>query len=321
MPLILTAQEVEPLLDMRQAVALTEAVFREQAANTIAVHAPYHLHVEKGALRVVSAALNGSGHMGLRFGPAMGMVAPRGVESHLAALYATDGELLSVMGYPFATLRTGATVAFAVKHLAPEGPCHVGLIGTGMNAQSLIEGVKAVRPVAEVAVFSRDEARRKAFAAAAERATGIPVRPVADAIEAVSGRDVVLTATNFRQPLFPFAALDDDAQVYSMGPIGEIAAEVFLRASHVVVSCKEQERNYVYPTKPFPLLDLIAEGKLAWDDVDELGDVVVGQARARKRDGGVVLFHESAGGFGDVAFAAWVYDEARRRGLGQEVSF
>jgi ornithine cyclodeaminase len=321
MPLILKAREIEPLLDMKQAVTLTEAVFREQSAGAVAVHSPYHLHVEKGALRVVSAALNGSGHMGVRFGPAMGMVAPRGLESHIAALYATDGELLSVMGYPYATIRTGATVAVAVKHMAPERSCRVGLIGTGSNAQSLIEGMKAVRPVEEVAVFSRDEDRRTAFAAAAERATGLSVRPVADARDAVSGRDIVLTATNFRQPLFPFAWLDEGAQIYSMGPIGEVAAEVFLKASHIVVSCKEHERNYMYPTKPFPLLELIAEGKLTWDDVDELGDVVAGRPKARKRDGGVVLFHESAGGFGDVAFAAWAYNEARRRGLGQDVSF
>jgi alanine dehydrogenase len=320
MPLILKAKEVEPLLDMKGAVALTEAVFREQAEGAVEVHPPYHLHVEKGALRVVSAALKQTEHMGLRFGPAMGMVPPRGVEGHLAALYATDGELLAVMGYPYATLRTGATVGVAVKYLAPGGAQRVGLMGTGMNALSLVEGVKAVRPVSDLVVFSRDEERRNSFAAAAERALGIPVRPVAEPREAVSGRDLVLTATNFRKPLFPFAWLDDGAQVYSMGPIGEIAEEIFLKAGHVVVSCKEHERHYLYPTKPFPLLDLIGEGKLTWDDVEELGDVVAGRPKARKK-GGSVLFHESAGGFGDVAFAVWAYEEAKRRGLGQEVSF
>lgn len=321
MPLILKTQELAPLLDMAQAVALTETTFREQAEGALEVHAPYHLHVEGGALRVVSAALNGSRRMGLRFGPAMGMVPPRGVQSHIAALYATDGELLAVMGYPYSTLRTGATVAVAVKHLAPEDACKVGLLGTGMNALSLIEGVKAVRAIADVVVYSRDEARRTSFAAQAARATGLPVRSVAEPRAAISGRDIVLTATNFRQPLFPFVWLDPAAQVYSMGPIGEIGEDVFLNASHVVVSCKEHEKHYLYPTKPFPLLDLIGAGKLAWDDVDELGDVVVGRPKALKREGGTVLFHESAGGFGDIAFAAWAYNEARRRGLGQEVSF
>lgn len=321
MPLILKAQELAPLLDMEQAVSLTEAVFREQAENALEVHAPYHLHIEGGALRVVSAALKASRRMGLRFGPAMGMVAPRGIQSHIAALYATDGELLAVMGYPFSTLRTGATVGVAVKHLAPAGARTVGLLGTGMNALSLIEGLRAVRAIEEIVVYSRDEVRRTSFAAQAARASGLPVRPVAEPRAAVSGRDIVLTATNFRKPLFPLEWLDPVTQVYSMGPIGEIGEDVFLNASHIVVSCKEHEKHYLYPTKPFPLLDLIGAGKLTWDDVDELGDVVAGRPKAAKREGGTVLFHESAGGFGDVAFAAWAYNEARRRGLGQEVSF
>jgi alanine dehydrogenase len=321
MPLFLKTSELAPLLDMKQAIALTEAVFLEQAAGKVEVHPPYHLRVDNGALRVVSAALKGSGQMGVRFGPAAGLVPPRGTESHIAALYATDGELLSVMGYPFSTLRTGATVAVAVKFMAPEGARSVGLMGTGSNALSLLEGVKLVRDITEVAVYSRSEERRRSFAAEAERAIGLPVKPVDDPRAAVSGRDIVLTSTNFRQPLFPVDWLDDNTHVNSMGPIGEIASELFLAASHVVVSCKEHEKHYLYPIKPFPLIDLIAEGKLAWDDVDELGDVVAGRAKAQKRKGGVTLFHESAGGFGDVAFAAWAYNEARRRRIGQEVSF
>ena len=60
---------------------------------------------------------------------------------------------------------------------------------------------------------------------------------------------------------------------------------------------------------------------MEWDDVDELGAVVAGKAKVRKGTGGVTVFHESAGGFGDVVFAGWAYEEARRLGLGQEMSF
>jgi ornithine cyclodeaminase/alanine dehydrogenase-like protein (mu-crystallin family) len=34
----------------------------------------------------------------------------------------------------------------------------------------------------------------------------------------------------------------------------------------------------------------------------------------------LIIFRDSQGGYGDLALAAWVYEEARRRGLGQEVS-
>jgi ornithine cyclodeaminase/alanine dehydrogenase-like protein (mu-crystallin family) len=75
------------------------------------------------------------------------------------------------------------------------------------------------------------------------------------------------------------------------------------------------------PQKPFPLVDLISSGKLSWDNVDELGNVIMGQPKARKAPGGLVVFHESAGGFGDTAFATYAYNLARQKKLGVEVSF
>ena len=320
MPLVLKSSELVSLIDMDKAIELIEEVVLEMTRDEVSVHAPYHLPVEGGALRVVSAALRGSARMGLRFGPALALTPPSGLRDHVCTLYGTDGQILAVMGYPYSTLRTGATVAVAVKHMAPAGATKVGLLGTGMNAISLLQGVMAVRDVAEVVVYSRNEERRAKFAEEASGATGLAIRAVGETRDAVTGQDIVLTATNFRQPLFPPDWLEPECHVNSMGPIGEIAAEVFLAASHVVVSCIEHERNYLYPTTPFPLVELIRDGKMSWDDVDELGAVVAGEAKARRRENGITLFHESAGGFGDIAFAGYAYEQALRLGLGQEVS-
>jgi ornithine cyclodeaminase/alanine dehydrogenase-like protein (mu-crystallin family) len=226
-----------------------------------------------------------------------------------------------MMGYPYSTLRTGATVAVAVKHMTTEGAKRIGLLGTGNNALSLLQGVRHVRAIKEVVIYSRDVERRRNFAAEAAKALDLPVRAAAENREAVSGMDIVLTATNFRQPLFPVDWLDDGCHVSSMGPIGELPEDLFLKASHVVVSCIDHEENYFQPTKPFPLVDLIRDGRMAWDEVDELGSIVTGTAKARRRAGGITVFHESAGGFGDITFASYAYEEAKRRGLGQEIGF
>ena len=34
----------------------------------------------------------------------------------------------------------------------------------------------------------------------------------------------------------------------------------------------------------------------------------------------IIVFRDSQGGYGDLALAAWAYEEARERGLGQEIS-
>ncbi len=321
MPIILKTDEVSSMLDMKKGIEITEQVLQELSRGHAKVHAPYHLAVPNGAIRVVSAALEETGTVGLRYGPALNLTPPSGFRNHLCTLYRLDGELLALIGYPFSQMRTGATVGAAVKHLTKPGPLKVAMIGTGMNALSLIEGVKVVREMTEIAIFSRDAERRSKFAQEAAQATGLNIYPAKSMEEAIGHKDLVLTATNFRQPLFERALLQEDCLVASMGPIGEVSQSLFLQANHIVVSCLQQERDYFMPQKPFPLVDLISEGRLSWDQVDELGSVIMGQPKARKAPGGLIVFHESAGGFGDTAFATYVYHEALKRGLGLEVSF
>jgi alanine dehydrogenase len=316
MALFLTSAEVRPLLDMAKAIALTEDVFAEQGRGEIDIHAPFHLFVRQGALRVVSGALRGSERMGVRCGPTHGPA-----DGHIAVLYDNDGALLSVMGYPFGTLRTGATVAVSLKIMARPDARRVGLIGTGTNALGLLQGAKLVRDIGEVVVYSRDAERRRRFCAEAARETGLVVRPVETAREAVSGMDIVLTSTSNREPLFPFAWLDKGTHLTSMGPISELDPAILLEADRFVVSSKVQEENYYIKTPPFPLVELIAAGKMSWDDVGELGDVVAGKTPARASADEITVFHESQGGFGDVNFASFAYEEARRRGLGETRSF
>jgi len=316
MTLLLTAAEVAPLLTMAKAISLTEDVFAEYGRGQVDVHPPFHLFVREGALRVVSGALRESARMGVRCGPTHGPA-----DGHVAVLYGSDGNLLSVMGYPFGTLRTAATVAVALKHMSRPNARHIGMIGTGTNALGLLRGACAVRDVADIVVYSRDAGRRERFCAEAARDLGRPVKPVETPREAVSGRDIVITSTSQRQPLFPFGWLDQGTHLSSMGPIAELDSDILLKADRLVVSSKIQEENYYIKTPPFPLVELIAAGKMTWDDVGELGDVLVGRRPGMGAANEITVFHESQGGFGDIVFAAWAYSEARQRGLGQEFSF
>jgi alanine dehydrogenase len=315
MTLLVTEAEAESLLDLDKAIALTEDVFAEYGRGQVEVHSPFHLAVPGGAFRFVSGALKESGRVGVRCGPTF---VPAG---NVAVLYDKGGELLSVMGYPFATVRTAATVAVSLKHMARADARRLGLVGTGNNALGLLKGAKAVRPIADIVVYSRDADRRRRFCDDAERAVGLAVRPVETLREAVSGQDIVVTSTNYRQPLFPLAWLDTGAHLSSMGPVSELGTDIILDSDRIVVSSKIQEQNYFIRTPPFPLVELVAAGKLTWDEVDELGDVLVGRRPGRASADEITIFHESQGGFGDVVFAAWVYAEARRRGLGREFSF
>ena len=318
MALLLAREEVRPLLDLTRAVEITEAAFREQAKGQVVAHAPYHIQIMgEQALRVVSGALLGSRRVGVRVGPNVQL---GGGERMYALLFdAHSGDLLSFMGYPFGTLRTAATVALAARCMGREDATTVGLFGIGRNALGLLKGIACVRKLERVLISSRDAERRKAFCEKVAQELQVEVEPAERAEAVVKGADLILTATNSTAPLFSDDWITPGTHISSMGKPSELGRAVFLKADRVVVGSREHEKNYYDRSGPLPLVELADEGRLLWDKIPELGDVVCGRVPGRKSAAEITIFKESQGGFGDVAFAAWLYEEARRRKLGREM--
>ena len=318
MALIFSREEIQPLLSLSKAIELTEEAFKQQARGEVVPHAPYHIPVTgHGALRVVSGALLGSRRVGVRLGANSGL---GGGGRMYAALFDTEsGELLAFMGFPFGTLRTAAHVAVAAKHMAREDAERLGLFGVGRNALGILKGLVSVRPIKKIFVSSRDPERRKKFCAEAGQQLGIEARPVQNPEEAVRGMDVVLTATNSLTPIFPESWVEPGTHVSSMGKPTELSRGLHLKANRIVVGSQEQERNYNDRSAALPLVELTAEGKLSWSRIPELGELVTGRVPGREGREEINIFRESQGGYGDIAFATWIYEEALRRKLGREM--
>jgi alanine dehydrogenase len=318
MPLLLSLDELKPLLDLDKAIELIEEAHRQQMAGQIVPHAPYHIHVgEHAGLRVVSGALLKSRRVGVRLGPNSGL---GGGGTMYAMLFDADtGALLSFMGFPFGTLRTAAVVAIAAKHLARDDSRRLGLFGVGRNAFGILKGLISVRPIKEIFVSSRDPERRKKFCMEGEKLLGVSVRGVDQPEQAVRGMDVILTATNSLTPIFPEDWVEPGTHVSSMGKPTELSRGLHLKADRIVVGSQEQERNYSDRSAALPLVELTAQGKLSWSRIPELGELVTGQVVGRTRRDEINIFRESQGGYGDMAFAAWLYEEAVKRGLGKQM--
>src|ERR1043166_335313 len=318
MTLILSRDEIKSLLTLSKAIELTEDAFKQQANGQIVTHAPYHIPVNgNAALRVVSGALLGSKRVGVRVGPNSGLA---GGNRMYAVLFDTEsGELLSFMGFPFGTLRTAAHVALAAKHMAREDARRMGLFGVGRNAIGILKALVSVRPIKEVVVSSRDPERRKNFCAEVMRQVEVETRSADDPEEAVRGMDVILTATNSLTPIFPESWVEPGTHVSSMGKPTELSRGLHLKADRIVVGSQEQERNYSDRSAALPLVELSAAGKLSWSRIAELGELVTGRAPGRTSREEINIFRESQGGYGDIGFAAWLYEEARKRGLGKEM--
>ena len=318
MPLLLSRDELKPLLDLTKAIELIENVHKQQVNGQVVPHAPYHVNVglNKG-LRVVSGAVLAERRVGVRLGPNSGL---GGGDKMYALLFDSDsGELLSFMGFPFGTLRTAAVVAIAAKYMAREDSQRLGLFGVGRNAFGILKALLTVRPIKEIFVSSRDPERRNKFCVEGEQLLGISVRGVDSPEQAVRGMDVILTATNSLTAIFPEDWVDPGTHVSSMGKPTELGRGLHLKARRIVVGSQEQERDYNDRSVALPLVELTAEGKLSWSRIAELGELVTGLAPGRESRDEINIFRESQGGYGDMAFAAWLYEEAVKRGMGKQV--
>ncbi|MEU5398085.1 hypothetical protein ABZ348_02115 [Streptomyces sp. NPDC005963] len=316
--LVLSHEDVEDLLDLQQAMRVTHDVLKEQAEGKAVARAPMHLDVGAGALRIVSGALTGSGRMGLRASGAQALASDSGA----AMLFDSEtGALLSVLAYPFATLRTGAMFGLATDVLSPPHAQDLAMVGTGRNALGLIRAASLVRELKRIRVYGRNEEHRAEFAARVTAELGIPAEASTTVQGATKDAEIVFVSTNTTRPVLHHADITRGAFVAGMGTPCEFGEDLYLAADRVIVTSVEHEQNFAEVWRDgsmhSTLVDLNRTGKLPWTAMSEFATVI-----ADKRPGeGTTVFRESSGGYGDIAFATWVYARAREMGRGTEVSF
>jgi ornithine cyclodeaminase/alanine dehydrogenase-like protein (mu-crystallin family) len=217
--------------------------------------------------------------------------------AHLTPVAVLDGAALT-------TLRTPATSALAVRHLAAPGSKRVALFGTGVQAWGHVEAVRAVLDVEHVDVIGRTPAHVDRLV---ERilATGLSVTPAG--LEAVPVADVVLCTTSAATPLFDGALVADHALTVAIGSHSPDAREVdttLVRRSSVVVESRASALR-----EAGDVLVPIAEGAFDAADMVTLADVVRGEVTIghdRPR-----LFKGTGMPWQDLATAGAIVDRVR----------
>jgi alanine dehydrogenase len=130
-----------------------------------------------------------------------------------------DGRLAALATGPsLGAYRTGALGGAAVDALARADATTLGVIGSGKQAWTQVWAIHAVRPLADVVVYSPTHEHRVDFADRVYRELGVPVSPVDSAVEAVRGRDIVLVATSSRTPVIEASWISPGTAVTTLGP-------------------------------------------------------------------------------------------------------
>lgn len=312
MALLLARSEITKLLDLRAAMQILERVYHDQAQGGIDAVPPLRL-MNRG-IRLVAGRLNLQNRVGVR-------LSVTGSRALALVFEIESGKLLAIMGYPFSNLRIGATVGLAMERLVKPGIKKVGLIGSGAIAPWLLRTAVSLRPIEEIRVFSRSAERRQKFTADITRELNVMITPVSRPEDAIENAEIVFVSTNSPGPALLGKWLRPGVPVIGTGRPNEFDDDVYLRAKLIVVTSKEHELGYYDKELDKPLLRLASEGKINWNEVAELGQIIAGQIDVELNDSGIYVLRESQGGYSDVALAAWAYQEAARQKLGQSFDF
>ncbi len=315
MVLYLDESDVEGLLTMGDAIRAVEEAFAAHGRDEALNHPRLRLRNRRSMLHYLAGALPSMGVMGLKAYTS----SRAGIKFRIFLHDIDDGSLLAVMdGNYMGMVRTGAATAVATRYMARPGDAVVGLIGTGWQARGQLMGIAEVRRVRKVKVYGRDEERRAAFARRMSSELEVEVEPVRSAEDAVRGADIVVTATTSAEPVFDGRLVEEGMHINAIGANflykREIDETTVRKSSIIVVESRKQ-----CELEAGELLPLVDKGRLRWESLTELGEVVAGTKPGRETEGQITLFKSLGVAIEDVAVAARLYRLAREKGVGREL--
>jgi thiomorpholine-carboxylate dehydrogenase len=134
------------------------------------------------------------------------------MQATILLMDAATGRTLAVIDATWLTaLRTAAASAVAVDCLTPRSPKIVALLGSGVLARTHAAALRAVRPVSEVRVWSRNPDN------VAKCAADVKGVACSNPQEATWNADIVCTVTTAREPVLKGAWLRRGALVCAVG--------------------------------------------------------------------------------------------------------
>ena len=316
MPLLLTDKEVNQVMTMQDCVQVMEDML-DQAQRGMAWFQPRtHIRTPVGYHHVMSGAVLGSGVVGLKIYTARFPAGSR----FLTVLHDSEtGDLLALLqGGRCSQLRTGALSGVATKYMARQDAATVGIIGTGVQAKTQLEGMCAVRNIRSIKAYDIVAERCQEFCAEMSDLLDVESTPAESAQECVKGADIAITMTTSPTPVLLGEWLEPGMHLNIMGSNHwtrrEVDDQVISRADTVVVDNIEEAKRY-----SGDLLNTIDRGLIRWEQIHELAPVVGKQVPGRSSDDAITLFKSHGIGISDVAAAAYVYRKAKEQGLGTEI--
>lgn len=324
--IVLSERDVLDLLPVADCIAVMEDAFRTVAAGGYAQ--PQRLIAwlpgGRGAIGTMPGFLASPDAIAAKVITVFPENRAAGLESHQGSVLLHEtktGRPLAVVHAGAVTaIRTAAVSGLATRILAKESAARVALLGSGTQARTHLDALRAARKISNVAVWSRTPENARAFAREAAAKHNIPVEAAATPREAIDGAEIVCTLTAATSPILEGGWLEPGMHVNAAGssvpPFRELDAQAVARA-RVFVDNRECVLNEADDLR-VPL----AEGAIDLDHIlADLGDLVTGAVAGRTSSDDITLFKSVGMAIEDVAAARELYARALDQGRGTRIDY
>lgn len=265
----------------------------------------------------------------------------KGLPRSILMLTLNDKDTGAPLAYMSANIlsayRTGAVPGVGFKYFARDDADTIGIVGPGVMSKTALAAAMAVRPsLKTVKVKGRGKASLNAFIESAKKDYPDADIYAVDTIEeAVRDSDIVSVSTSSPTgdpQLYPYIAeewIKPGAIIESTAALRFDDDFIINRARTVTDNImlyeawEEEMKPNAYNTVPIPAVhveDLIAEGKMTREQIDDLGDVILGNIPVHRKEDEIVIY--SVGGMPteDVAWGTMVYRNALKKGIGTKLN-
>ncbi|BDW81489.1 ornithine cyclodeaminase [Erythrobacter sp. Dej080120_24] len=223
--------------------------------------------------------------------------------------------LAMVEGSALTGIRTAAASGLATDLLARKDATRLAVIGTGEQARRHVAAMRAVRPIARIAVWGRNAAAAQAFARSLEDEHGLPVDAAATSAAAVAGADVICTATASATPVLCGADLAEGQHLNLVGAAIPTSAEVDDAA--VARGRFFVDLRAAAMAAAGELLGAIERGKVGQDHIrGEIGEVAGGNVAGRQSERDITIYKSLGIAAQDLAAAHYLWQRAEERAIG-----
>jgi len=325
--LVLSRSQVEALLDMDALVdALASAMAdlsagRASAPDRVAALVPEH----DGLLAAMPGYVPSAAMLMSKLVSLYPRNAGSALPTHQAVIVVFDpgsGQPLALLdGTAITAARTAACSALSARLLARSGATVLAVLGTGGQARSHAHAMCRVRPIRQIRIAGRDQAKAAALAAELSGSLPAEVSAVPGYREALDGADIACAATHAAEPVIRRRWLAPGVHVTSVGynPAGREVDDATVRDARVFVESRRAALA-PFPAGSNDLLQPIRDGVITAEHVDaELGELVAGTKQARRSPDEITLYKSVGLAVQDAAAAGLVIASAHRRSIGQQI--